>query len=141
MTNLETWPLRHFGQPRAWTPGPGEALAVPLLPSDKKLTWGMYLDRLKSRVKWMTDRTENPQQVYESRWYDDGFEIVGLEEGQSPADHLDSPEFTNLLANRFNLTPSKFPREVKPDKTAIEEILTVDNLDDWLMHLLPGLER
>ena len=126
---MQNWPIN--AKPLAWSPGSPE-VGVPLRLREKSLTWQAYLDRLRSRVQWIAENTDDPEEVYDRVWWD----CMGSDPQMGPMSHLDSLEFLDVLSLR-GARPDKFPAQVENQPEVVENILELWNLEDWLMNLLP----
>jgi hypothetical protein len=133
------WPLKHPWPRRAWRPPAAGPLAVPLLPSDKSLTWDQYLDRLGARVAWMCESVDDPKEMLEEMWRD----RVGSSEPPLPK-RMDlvphEPNFQNLLMGKYGVSEAMFPTPVQSDPDAVWQVREMSDLWAWLAEFLPSGE-
>lgn len=125
-----SWPITAPEQ-LAFRPG-RETTEVPVLPKEQRLTWATYLDRLRSRLKWML-RTPEDQQLYRQMMEERAGVDVAVKRLE---DHVLTPEFQQLLAENL-VQPEMFPLHPKPQPEARESILETD-LQGWLEMFLPA---
>lgn len=127
-------------QTRWWNPlgalSP-QALAVPLKPGDKELTWDQYVARLGNRVRQMlVDLYPDEQELkkaYSRAW----LEEFGVEpSSEDPLFHPLNPDFEDRLAD-LGVGLNDFPQKVsqKPEVEEDESEPPVNDFQDWLAEL------
>jgi len=112
------WPIDSKKE-MAWAPpnSKGSVTAIPILPNEKTITWGMYLERMKDRVRMMQE--SHGSQSLEA--YQDGMrELLGrdlYEETMTPADHVETQEFKEIMQEWGDVSPDQFPMKVEQEST------------------------
>ena len=137
---MQNWPLSV--PMRAWTPPTGEteALAVPLLKTDKVLTWDQYLDRLRARIRWMAEAEVDPHRVVEEMWWDQMGRLAQLNPNLPVDKQLVEGELLPVLAEEHGLRPEMFPAKVRSQPVAVEAVGGRELLM-WLVSVLPVSDR
>ena len=129
------WPMP--GKELAFQPA-GEATAIPLYPHETKMTWDDYLDRMRTRLRWLRETSDqpNPNQWYQRQWWEKASVDVAV---KNLEDHVHSPEFQEMLQNN-GVEREMFPQHPKPDEAAKDSIRELD-LTGWLELMLPSRAR
>ena len=131
-TSTKTWPIPV--KEAAFAPGQ-ETTEVPIYPRETRMTWDEYLDRMKTRLRWMweTSDLENPNQWYQRQW----MAKLGVDVAvRNLEDHVHNPDFQELLQAN-GVEKEMFPMPVKQDQAAKDAIQELD-LTGWLELALPS---
>lgn len=127
-------------QTRWWNP-PGalspQALAVPLKPGDKELTWDQYVARLGNRVNQMLVDLYQDQQQLKKAYSRGWLEEFGVEPtSDDPLFHPLNPDFEDRLAD-LGVGLDDFPQKVSQPKQSDQEESEppVSDFRDWLAEL------
>lgn len=133
MPSSEKWPLS-TPKELAWSPGTLGS-EIPLYPRETRISWDDYLDRLKTRLRWLRERSEleNPNQWYQRQWMQKAGADVAVTRLEQ---HVDDPHFLVML-EEHGVTDEMFPMPVKHQEAAADAIRELD-LTGWLEVFLPS---
>ena len=135
MPSSATWPIPV--QELAFAPG-RVTTEVPIYPRETRMTWDEYLDRMKTRMRWLRETSDlpNPNQWYQRQWMERAGVDVAV---KNLEDHVDSLDFLAMLKAN-GVTEEMFPMPVHNRKPAMESMQELD-LTGWLELALPSPEK
>jgi hypothetical protein len=130
------WPMPGQEKELAFEPK-GDITAVPIYPHETRMTWDEYLDRMRTRLRWMRETSDllNPNQWYRRQWWAKSGVDVAI---RNLEDHVYNPDFQEMLQNN-GVEPEMFPLHPKPTPRAVDSIQELD-LTGWLELALPSRE-
>lgn len=131
---------RWWSPPGAWSP---QALAVPLKPGDKELTWDQYVARLGNRVNQMLVDLYPDQQQLKKAYSQGWLEEFGVEpSSDDPLFHPLNPDFEDRLSD-LGIGLDDFPQKVSQEQNPATDQENdrewdeppVNDFRDWLAEL------